>query len=230
MSLIILKTIIRETYIPLQLLRAIKFEVHLLFIRWNNRVNPYKIIKRIRLKKMRNIKLHFGCGEKIHKGWINIDGYMLKGVDYVMDLKCRLPLADYSTCFIFTEHVLEHFGYADGLFILSEFYRILKIGGVVRIIVPDLDKYCAAYMKNDCDWFHVIKHESECKVFVLNDIFLNHCHKFIYNYDVLEDTLRKAGFKNITKCNYRQSEYQELVLDSDEQSRQFESLCIEGTK
>jgi predicted SAM-dependent methyltransferase len=64
-----------------------------------------------------------------------------------MDLRCELPLADNTTRLIFTEHVLEHLDYdRDLAFVMSEFYRVLKPGGAVRIIVPDLEKYCRAYV------------------------------------------------------------------------------------
>lgn len=95
-----------------------------------------------------------GCG-KLKKGRIGIDHFDAPGVDIVMDLNrlampCRedhlerrhrwfelgrLPFATDSIESIVSHHCLEHVG--DGfLRLMDECYRVLKPGGIFRIIVP----------------------------------------------------------------------------------------------
>lgn len=231
MDILNLRTFINRTHLPLQVLRELKNEMHLLIVRWNNRFNPLQLIKRNQLKSLDKIKLHFGCGKRIIPDWINIDGYHVKGVDYVMDLRCSLPFADNSTQLVFTEHVLEHIGYEKDIdFVLREFYRVLKPGGTIRIIVPDLEKYCNAYVNNDRAWFLATKTGLTPGACVVNNIFMDHFHKFIYDFVTIEDCLQKAGFQNIIKTQYLGSMKNELNLDTDVATRRNESLCVEATK
>ncbi len=79
-------------------------------------------------------KLNLGCGNKILKGWVNLDKFPLEGVDVVYDIE-DLPLPFDSEQFdeILCEDILEHVEYID---VLREIYRILKKGGKLHIRVP----------------------------------------------------------------------------------------------
>jgi hypothetical protein len=43
--------------------------------------------------------------------------------------------------------LLEHFSKTDGLTFIEECYRILKIGGIIRIAVPDLERIVKTYLE-----------------------------------------------------------------------------------
>ncbi len=225
-----LRLFVTKTHLPLYLLRELKNELHLFVVRLNNLYNPFYQIKRKRLESLDNVKLHFGCGKRIIPGWVNIDGYYAAGISHVMDLRCSLPLASNSTKLIFTEHVLEHLDFDRDIdFVLSEFYRILKPGGSIRIIVPDLEKYCRAYVDKDREWFELVLGNSNYAR-VVNSIFMDHFHKFIYDYETLSACLVKAGFKHVICTPYLGSEVLELNLDLDVPTRKAESLCVEAIK
>jgi predicted SAM-dependent methyltransferase len=51
----------------------------------------------------------------------------------------RLPFADNSINFIFSEHFFEHLFLDDALALLKECHRVLKPYGVIRTCVPDAD-------------------------------------------------------------------------------------------
>lgn len=76
-----------------------------------------------------------GCG-RLKKGRIGVDRYAADGVDIVHDLNVGwLPFADGSIESIITHHALEHIG--DGFIsLMDNCYRVLKPGGILRIIVP----------------------------------------------------------------------------------------------
>lgn len=90
-----------------------------------------------------SIKINVCCGDDYREGYINIDfsDKRSDGKDIKVDLK-RDVLKDglpYETCsvdeVVFRES-LEHFNRHDGLKILQELYRVLKIGGKLDLTVP----------------------------------------------------------------------------------------------
>jgi len=81
------------------------------------------------------MKLHLGCGVNIKEGYINHDICKDKGVDVTFDLnKFPYPFKDNQFDEIFSEHVLEHLDSVDK--VLTEWYRISKNNGTIKIRVP----------------------------------------------------------------------------------------------
>jgi predicted SAM-dependent methyltransferase len=67
-------------------------------------------------------------------------------VNCIYDCRRDLPFADASATVIFTEHFFEHIDYCEEVLVfLSECWRVLEPGGVIRIAVPDAEKYIRAY-------------------------------------------------------------------------------------
>ncbi|MEI7513688.1 MAG: methyltransferase domain-containing protein, partial [bacterium] len=110
-------------------------------------------------KKNKIIKLHFGCGPRILKGWINIDLSFVPYVDklynytdkyyppeirgtkddfYAINItEVGLPLPDNSVDVIFHEDFIEHLDQRGQIIFLAETYRTLKPGSVHRVNTPD---------------------------------------------------------------------------------------------
>jgi SAM-dependent methyltransferase len=61
------------------------------------------------------------------------------------DLSRGLPFADSSFDVVYHSHVLEHIDREAAPAFLGECFRVLKPGGVVRIVVPDLELLLKAY-------------------------------------------------------------------------------------
>lgn len=57
--------------------------------------------------------------------------------DVVCDIR-RLPVPDQTFDIVFSSHTLEHFGWRDIDKVLKEWSRTLKVGGELRIVVPNL--------------------------------------------------------------------------------------------
>lgn len=226
----IAKRVVAKTFIPLSLLQWIRMESHLLLVRWNNRLNPLQVWKHRRLRRISNINLHWACGTRILPDWINIDGWWRRGVDYVMDLRCALPFADNSVNYVFMEHALEHFNFSDGASALRELYRVMAHGGRIRIIVPDLERYCSAYAASDREWFALAGPKFTTLAEGLNHVFLNHFHRFMYDFESLSLTLREAGFRDIVRSSHLASEHEELRRDLDLPNRKALNLYVEACK
>ena len=83
------------------------------------------------------IKVNLGCGEKPLPDYINVDFRELMDVDIVADAR-RLPFADESLAEIASFHLVEHFRkYHLSNVVLPYWYRLLRRGGIVRIVCPN---------------------------------------------------------------------------------------------
>jgi len=91
---------------------------------------------------------NFGCGGCFHSDWVNFD-FVSQSPDVIQhDLRTRLPLNDGSCAVVYHSHVLEHFPRAFALLFLQECYRVLAPGGVLRVVVPDLEAIARLYLGN----------------------------------------------------------------------------------
>src|SRR5674476_867863 len=100
-------------------------------------------------------KLNFGCGGRIAQGWTNIDFHSDDARVLRANLLSGFPFRDRYFDAVYSSHVLEHFTPAQADLLLQEAWRVLKPGGIVRIVVPDLEASCREYCRilalDDCD-------------------------------------------------------------------------------
>lgn len=81
------------------------------------------------------VRIQLGCGRKYFPGWINCDFLPEVRADKHFDLEVfPWPFPDNYADEIFMDQVLEHL--SDIVKVIEEIHRILKPGGIVRIIVP----------------------------------------------------------------------------------------------
>ncbi len=121
-----------------------------------------------------------GCGPSGIDGWLNFDwgvlpilsklsflrrvlikfGLLANNYDLtwpkikLVDINRKLPLKNNSVKYIYCSHVLEHFEKYETQNILKECFRVLKNGGVMRIVLPDLKMIIKKY--NNADEFNKI--------------------------------------------------------------------------
>ena len=91
--------------------------------------------------------LDVGCGYNVHESSINLDFYWHPKLDICWDVTQGIPLPDHSLLGIFTEHCLEHILLENMDTVLTEFKRLLRPGGTIRIIVPDGELYTKTYVE-----------------------------------------------------------------------------------
>ena len=171
-------------------------------------------------------KLHLGCGDNLIDGWANIDFNGWKGV-IGHNLTKPLPVKDDSISFIFSEHFIEHITREEGLALLKDCYRVLKPGGVVRIVTPDLKAIFASYENyRQNDAWKELGWTTGCQM-------LNHCvrdwgHQFIYDRNELHLIMKEAGFSHVSDAPHRDSEFVEL---QNLEHRPFDNdLIVEAVK
>jgi hypothetical protein len=114
------------------------------------------------------------------------------------------------------EHIPRHL--VGG--VLQEIHRVLKIGGVVRTAVPDLDYFIANYDATDPDTF-------VAGVFEIEHRREKNRHHWMYNGHSLSRLLADRGFQDMKICNYREGACADLEqLDN----RPGHSLYVEAVK
>lgn len=90
--------------------------------------------------------VNVGCGRTFHRDWLNLDLMSCDPEVRACDLRKGIPLPDGSCAAVYSSHVLEHLSRSDGAGMLRECRRVLMPGGVIRIVVPDLEKIARDYL------------------------------------------------------------------------------------
>jgi len=97
--------------------------------------------------KKRPSLINLGCGDTFHPFWTNISLVSTSPHVIEHDILKGLPFEDGSFDAAYSSHLVEHIKPAEVHKFLSEVCRILKKGGVMRLVVPDLERIALSYLK-----------------------------------------------------------------------------------
>lgn len=200
--------------------------------------------------------INVGCGTTVASGWINIDNSpnarlakypLLRELFYrtgllsenhycvpwpkdivVRDVRKGLPFPANYADYVYSSHALEHLSCSDGENLVKEVFRVLKPGGLCRLVVPDLlwgcRKYVAARslsLEDDqpavelLDWLGLSKPGARAP------------HLWMYDYGSLKVLLERTGFVQVTEHSYHAGEMPDIdILDV----RPDDSLHVEARK
>jgi predicted SAM-dependent methyltransferase len=146
-------------------------------------------------------KLHLGCGNRILPAWINIDkdtNIVGKGLGFtIRDVTELHGYADNSVDEIYASHVLDHLsrnGEMDKA--LSEWYRVLKPGGILRVAVSDFEKVVKMYNEGlDLErlWGHLVGGQKS----------QYDRHGVCFDYNTLKKYLDSHGFIDIKRYRWQ---------------------------
>lgn len=205
------------------------------------------VIRRLRIRRYLDrcdgtFKLQIGGGPYSLADWLN--GDLINGNIFLNALH-PLPFSDDSVDYIFTEHFIEHLTLKEGMGFLSESYRILKPGGILRQGTPSLTALMDIYMDRHSDVsrdqvinrhnkVHHPKRPCLSPADYFNEVMRLWGHRFIYDADTLELLYRKAGLINLKWKKFGQSEH--IHLQNLEQHADLEwvktafVIILEGQK
>ncbi len=183
--------------------------------------------------------VQYGCGHSAPQEWINFDasptlriqkipllGALLKSrlnTTFTSNTKFGdivkgLPLEDNSCDGLYSSHVLEHLSLQDFRIALKNSYRILKQGGIFRVIVPDLESAARNYIQ------HLDNGDKSASLVFLSNTFLgiekrprgfkdmissiygNSNHLWMWDSKSLGEELQNAGFREIRNCLFNDSQ------------------------
>ena len=190
-----------------------------------------RLIARLQRERPDDLKVNLGCGPLPTPGWLNVDG-SFPGADLVQVFGQPLDLPGSCAAVVFCEHVLEHLDYPDAArLFLGEVWRILRPGGVFRVIVPDAAAAIRAYAQGDLELLRDLAPSEATPIEVVNKIFReNGAHRFAWDYPLLAAELERAGFATVRRAAFRDSAIAELNVDLSEEGRIAQSLYAEATK
>jgi SAM-dependent methyltransferase len=227
-----------------------------------------------------HLRLNLGCGLKAHPNWINVDGSwnarlarrpLLRktlaslgllqaekaqipwGRDiFIHDIRKPLPFPNDSADVVYASHVLEHLYREEGQQLARESFRVLHPGGIIRIVVPDINTIVREYQgerpygelaareKNlpPADllnerllmrWPSPSKRNLIYRVYEALEDF--HSHKWMYDVQSLSSLLSSVGFVDIESKTYGESAIPHIA-EIEDASRILNGggICVEARK
>lgn len=140
-------------------------------------------------------KLQIGAGFTKLDGWLSTDLEPRDKTSAFLDATKPFPFEDRTFDYVYSEHMIEHIPWKDGLFMLRECLRVLKPGGGLRVATPDLEVLMALYKDTSRphadEYIHWITDRFLEAVpvykpqFVINNAFTNWGHRFLYDAEVM---------------------------------------------
>jgi predicted SAM-dependent methyltransferase len=211
-------------------------EAATLLVRLQNACVPSRRGRLRRLRAMRDVYVNVACGPQVLDGYVNIDLRSTNPDVIRFDARRTLPTGDGAARGIRVEQFVEHLEAREELpAFLSACYRTLAAGGVLRIIVPDAERYLQAYCRGDLSGFWELEvpnpfpDDLPTRMDVVNHVFHQwHEHRWAYDFETLEHRLQAAGFTRIEHVAYRSSN--DATLAQDRPVHAPYSLYVEAIK
>lgn len=186
-------------------------------------------------------KINLGSGPFSAKGWINYDwgllpvlgkyrltpifvrlGFLDKSYDCrwtkikLVDVRKGLPDEDNSVEYIYCSNVLEHFEKSETIKILEECCRVLRSGGKMRIVLPDLTRLIQNYNNAESfnnEFFGFNKAQYIGLIGKIKRFFLRG-HLWMYDAKSFKVLLENVGFNEIKLRSFRKGKFPEIeILD-----------------
>jgi SAM-dependent methyltransferase len=187
------------------------------------------------------IYVQYGCGFSPGEGWENFDSSPTLRVERMPilglllsaklsgnahrfpasvrygDICKGLPIADGTVRGCYASHVLEHLSLTDLRQALANTLRLLKPGGVFRLVVPDLYERARRYVaeadrKSPSAAATFLRsthlgHEKRPKTLLqyLRQLVGGSMHLWMWDEHSLSAELDRAGFVNIRRCQFGDS-------------------------
>ena len=224
-------------------------------------------------------KLHLGCGLNAVDGWLNVDGswnarlaklpWLRRALATVgviskeaaavpwrrdlriLDVRDPLPFPTNSFEALYASHLLEHLFLTDAQRLLKECFRVLRPGGVIRIVVPDLRPIVQEYLGerpfHNSDEFADMPAADRMnrrlhfrnpnpprgnvvlRVYAALTEFQT--HKWMYDATSLVQHLRATGFDEVEEREFRVSRINDIDrIEHPGRVLRGEGICVEGLK
>lgn len=90
--------------------------------------------------------LNLGCGARFHPAWTNLDLRPQHAHIVRHDVTRPLPFPDAHFDAVYHAHLFEHLPPRQAPALLAECRRVLRPGGVLRVVVPDLEQLARLYL------------------------------------------------------------------------------------
>jgi predicted SAM-dependent methyltransferase len=197
------------------------------------------------LEKHEKRGLQIGSGTNPLSDFLNSD--LVRTAPNILQLDATKPFQIPNDTFdyVYSEHVIEHISFRDGMFMLRECHRILRPGGIIRLITPSLrflirifsstrseteEAYLNWCMNHTTHWA-----PKPLPGFLFNVFVRAWGHQFIYDEDTMRLALEIAGFDPINQGEILESQHamlrsRENVTRMPPGFLRLESMVFEAAK
>ena len=144
------------------------------------------------------MKLNIG-GEQKKEGWKILNIQKKNDVDFIGDISDLSQFSENSVEEIYASHVVEHIEQSKVESTFKGIYRILKNNGKLYISVPDMEVLCRIFISKEAP--------RSAKLHTLRMIYGGQIDKYDFHYcgwsyEILKDSIMRAGFKKIEKVKF----------------------------
>jgi len=192
------------------------------------------------------------------RGWLNFDASMTLRIERIPvlgrlarknafrfhpavaygDIVSGLPIPDNSCAAVYACHVIEHLTLQEARNALRNTLRILKPGGLFRVVVPDLRAAAENYLSDDRP---VAAHELMRSTYLgqetrgagalglLIRLFGRSTHLWMWDERSLSHELSAAGFRGIRSCAFNDSS-EAMFKRIEVADRYVDAVAIECSK
>jgi SAM-dependent methyltransferase len=182
----------------------------------------------------KGIYVNYGAGRSTAPDWLNFDASPSLRLERIPvlgrflhpnadrfpqdlmygDIVRGLPVAANSASGVYASHVLEHLSYEDFWVALENTHKMLRPGGVFRLIVPDLEgrarRYLEAAGRQDPDAAERFFRETylgqqrrrKGLTGILRQHLGNSAHLWMWDAAAIAAALKKVGFTDIRRCEF----------------------------
>jgi predicted SAM-dependent methyltransferase len=156
-----------------------------------------------------------------------------------LDCTAPWPIPDGSVQYVYSDNVIEHIPLAAGRAMLEQAYRAMVPGGVIRIVTPDIRKHVELYLAGESSVDgEVAKEYRDMGLVVEHSIDLiripigsfGHHEGYVYDFEVLEHELKRAGFHSVVLCEMGGSEHAELRGLDIRLAQEGAQIVVEATR
>lgn len=134
--------------------------------------------------------IDIGCGEQKQPNTIGLDCRVTQEVDVITDATA-LPFRTGTLLYVFSSHLVEHFGHTQIPSVLSEWVRVLQKGGIIEIRCPDLRARAMLFFLNP-SWQNLRKIYGE-------QDYPENFHKSGFSYGLLKGLLNRCGVTRVKR-------------------------------
>lgn len=161
------------------------------------------------------IKINLGSGHWKLPGWVNVDLDRESLPQICANLARGLPFRDGVADLMHSEDFIDQLELDRARMFLGECHRILRPGGVIRILTPDLEKLAHLYL-NDQDRLKYLWNEHvgvALQTGTAGEIFNTGMrfagHTFLYDAETFMQVTAECGFE-ARQVSYQESDVAEL--------------------
>jgi predicted SAM-dependent methyltransferase len=161
------------------------------------------------------IKINLGSGHWKLDDWVNVDIDRESQPDVCANLAGGLPFATGVADLMHTEDFIDQLSLDDAAEFLQECHRILRPGGILRVLTPDMRKLAQLYLNDPEKLMTMWKGfvgvplslDTAGEIFNIGMRFAG--HTFMYDEETFKALTSRCGFK-ARRVEYQKSEAPEL--------------------